>query len=135
MSGLDLISRIFGVGGVQTFEKALAVKGISFSKEALAKALAGLSIPTDGLTARIAHTPHNAFLVSGGYKSSKAALSPQKSLFEFTPRGERISKNGDTIADEIAWMLNVAARQSNPKVASAVAGKAHEGVSEIAKAA
>jgi hypothetical protein len=137
MSALDLVSKFFGVGGVQTFEKALAARGIKFPKDALASALAktlgGLKVPSEELGVRVVSTPQTYGFV-GGCSGKRTVLSPQRPLFVFS-KGERINKTAETIADESAWMLDLIARQSNPKVIKSAVKEASETVTEIAKAA
>lgn len=141
MSGLDLISRIFGVGGVKTFEKALAAKGITFTEDALSQALAralgGFDRSVEGLSASFVNTG-STFGLTGGYRGFKTKISPLKPYFEFSNRGEKLIPAPDKIAEQVAWMLSCAANLSNPRAVQVIPKTAQgmiETVSEIAKAA
>lgn len=123
MSRLDLVTKIFGVGGVKTLENAFAARGITFAKDALPKALAGalgkFDRPIEGLSASIIDA-ERAFGLTGGYAGSPTRMSPLKPYFELSHRGEQIIPTQDEIAKKLTWMLSMVASCSNPKAVNTV---------------
>lgn len=138
MSGLELLTNIFGVGGVKTIEKALAAKGITFAEDvlpqALSRALSKFDRQTEGLSASFINA-ERTFGLTGGYAGSPTRMSPLKPYFERSNRGEPIIPTPDKIAEEITWMLSCAASCSNPKAVKAVGETASKEASKLALAA
>lgn len=120
MSKLDLVTKIFGVGGAKTFEKALDAKGIHLLRGAfplaLRNALKKIQIPLTEVEGSFVATNQNTFGVTARCNNFQTKLSPLMSLFDFSVTGKRIPKTPDKIAEEVAWMLDTAARQSNPRI-------------------
>lgn len=138
MSGLDLVTKIFGVGGVQKIEKAFAARGITFAEEALPKALAGalgnFDRQIEGLSASFIDT-ERTFGLTGGYAGFSTRMSPLKPYFERSNRGEPIIPTLDEIAKKLTSMLSWAASCSNPKAVKAVGETASQEASKLALAA
>lgn len=129
MSGFGLASRILGES-LTTLKAVFAKKGVHISDEGMEKAIGRyLKAPDKDLTARFAYNAqHDTYALAGGYKGRRTVLSPQKPLFNLSFEGERLTKPPEAIYDEIAWMLDSTARQSNPSVA-------HTGVKETSSLA
>lgn len=138
MSGLDLVTKIFGVGGVKTIEKALAARGITFAEDALPKALSQalgkFDRQTEGLSASIIEA-ERSFGLTGKYEGFPTRMSPLKPYFERSNRGEPIIPTADKIADQLTSMLSWAASCSNPKAVKAIGQTASDKASKLALAA
>lgn len=137
MSGLDLVTKIFGVGGVSTIEKALAAKGIKFAEYALPEALAGalgkFDRQTEGLSASLIDTGRYLGFQCK-YEGFPKRMSPLKPCFELSNRGEPMMPTLDQIVKKLTSMLSLAASCSNPK-AVAVVEKTSQDASKLAMAA
>lgn len=134
MSGFGLVSKVFGES-LGVFRSALAGKGIHITDELLAKALKGLEVPTEGLSANLVHAQNGTFGVSAGYSGHRTKLSPLKPLVDISYRGERTAKTPEAIASELADMLDSAARQSNLGIVNSVTKGTSETASRLALAA
>lgn len=138
MSGLDLVSKLFGFGGVQKLEKAFAARGITFAEgvlpQALARALGKFDRQIEGLSASIIDA-ERTFGLTGGYAGSPTRMSPLKPYFERSHRGDKLIPTPDKIADQLTWMLSVAASCSNPKAVKTIGETASQEASKLALAA
>lgn len=138
MSGFDLVTKVFGVGGVQKLEKAFAARGINFAKEALpealSQALGKFDRQIEGLSANIIGA-ERTFGLTAKYPGFPTRMSQLKPYFELSNRGESIIPTPDKIAEQLTWMLSWAASCSNPKAVNTIGKTASQESSKLALAA